>query len=193
VEPYPPNGPPKLSHCRLSYALNSSFINWAFHLTQNTPLVDSEALQKNRARYKNIASAEKPPFVLKGDNITSDSFWHGSLLAKRAEDWVRYVTLGKGKYVTTSMEDSAILNSLLALSRAGKVDRNRIMVLRTACNYDRESVGWTAVESLQSGLKSPNFFSGYLAALENSYRVGSLVVYELVKNWSIYRETLPKK
>ena len=55
-----------------------------------------------------------------------------------ANDWVKYHTGGQGNYVTTGMEDTGTLQSLTFLSKAGRVDLNRIMVLRTASDYDQQ-------------------------------------------------------
>ena len=65
-------------------------------------------MKDSRARYTETPNAQKPPFVLKGDNIAGGTFWHGKLLDQRANDWVKYWTDGKGNYVTTAMEDSGL-------------------------------------------------------------------------------------
>ena len=53
-----------------------------------------------------IPNAQKPPFVLKGDNLAAMTFWHGKLLNEWAERWVSYWTDGKGNFVTSAMEDT---------------------------------------------------------------------------------------
>ncbi|MEO8052595.1 MAG: purine nucleoside permease, partial [Acidobacteriota bacterium] len=82
-----------------AYHLNAALVDWAFHLTQNVPLVDTEAMQKERALYPS-PNAQRPPFVLKGDTLSSSTFWHGKLMNQWANDWVRYHTGGQGNYVT---------------------------------------------------------------------------------------------
>jgi purine nucleoside permease len=61
---------------------------------------------------------------------------------------VKYHTDGKGNYVTTAMEDTGTLQSLTFLARAGRVDISRVMVLRTASDFDQPVPGRTAAESL---------------------------------------------
>jgi purine nucleoside permease len=37
-----------------------------------------------------------PPFVLKGDNLGSSTYWHGKIMTQWANDWVKMWTGGKG-------------------------------------------------------------------------------------------------
>ncbi len=123
-----PGGPQEVYH------LNGALTEWAYQLTKDVPLPDNEHMKTSRARYTESPNAQKPPFVLKGDNIAGSTFWHGKLLDQRANDWVKYWTEGKGNYVTTAMEDSGLCQAMTNLAKAGKVDFNRVMVLRTASN-----------------------------------------------------------
>jgi purine nucleoside permease len=171
-----------------SYHLNPPLVDWAFRLTHNVAIPDSDALRKERNRYGS-PNARRPPFVLKGDTLSSSTFWHGRLFSQWANDWVRYQTDGKGNYVTTGMEDTGTLQSLTFLAKTGRVDIHRVLVLRTASDYDQPAPGETAAASLarNSGLK----YSGLLSALDSAWRVGHVVVQELVRNWGRYRDTLP--
>ena len=86
-------------------------MDWAFQLTEHVPLADSEAMQTARSQYPS-ENARRPPFVMKGDTLSSGTFWHGKLLNEWAIDWVQYHTGGKGDFVTTAMEDTGTLQSL---------------------------------------------------------------------------------
>ena len=99
------------------YHLNSSLVDWAFALTQNVPLEDTEAMAKERSQF-DLPNARRPPFVLKGDELSASTYWHGRLLNQWANDWVQYHTDGKANYVTTAMEDTGTLQSLTWLARA---------------------------------------------------------------------------
>ena len=55
-------------------------------------------MQKERMQFSS-ANARRPPFVLKGDTISSSTFWHGKLLNQWANDWMKYHTDGQGNYV----------------------------------------------------------------------------------------------
>ena len=106
-----------------------------------------------------------------------------------AVDWVRYRTGGKGDFVTTAMEDTGTLQSLTFLAKAGRADLNRVLVLRTASNYDGPPPGVTAAENLARTKLGQ--YSAYLPALEAAWRVGNTVVEYLVKNWPRVRESTP--
>ena len=106
-----------------------------------------------------------------------------------ANDWVKYHTGGHGDYVTTGMEDTGTLQALTFLSKAGRTDVNRVLVLRTASDYDSPTGSTTAAESLaRTQLGS---YTGYLSALDAAWRVGRTVVAEIVKNWPQYRTAIP--
>ena len=108
-----------------------------------------------------------------------------------ANAWVSYHTAGRGHYVTTAMEDTGTLQSLTWLARAGHVDVKRVLVLRTASNFDQQEDGLTAAESLFG--EKLGSYSAYVPSLESAYRVGSTVVHELVANWSRYEKEIPQK
>ena len=171
-----------------SYHLNASLADWAFGLTKNVPLVDTEAMQKERSQYDS-PNARRPPLVLKGDELSASTFWHGKLLSEWADDWVKYHTDGKGNYVTTAMEDTGTLQSLTFLARAGRVDLDRVMVLRTASDFDQPRPGMTAAESLAQ--TKIGRYTGYLPALEAAWRVGNTVVAKLLEGWKEYRDQAP--
>ena len=171
-----------------AYHLNAALVDWAFRLTQNVQLMDSEPMQKERALYPS-PNAQRPPFVLKGDVLSSSTFWHGKLMNEWANDWVKYHTGGRGNYVTTGMEDTGTLQSLTFLSKAGRADVNRVLVLRTASDYDSPTGSMTAAESLARNKSGQ--YTGYLPALDAAWRVGHTVVADIVKNWPQYKATIP--
>lgn len=171
------------------YHLNPVLVNWAYGLTRGVSLMDSEAMQNERKLYPQ-PNAQRPPFVLKGDQLAASTFWHGKLLDQWANDWVAYHTGGKGNYVTTAMEDTGTLQSLTYLAHAGKVDLNRVLVLRTASDFDQPSPGKTAAEGLAQ--TKIGQYTGYLPALEAAWRVGNRVVTELVTHWPQYRDQPPR-
>jgi purine nucleoside permease len=172
-----------------TYHLNAGLTDWAFRLTRNVALMDTEAMQKERKQFPQ-ANAQRPPFVLKGDTLSSSTFWHGKLLSQWANDWVSYLTGGKANYVTTAMEDTGTLQSLTFLARAGRVDINRVMVLRTASDFDQQRPGQTAAESLAQNKIGK--YTGFLPALEAAWRVGNRVVAELAGNWRKYQDQIPQ-
>ena len=170
------------------YHLDPGLVEWAFRLTEHVPLADSEAMQTARNQYSSV-NARRPPFVMKGDTLSSGTFWHGKLLDEWATDWVQYQTGGKGDFVTTAMEDTGTMQSLTLLAKAKRVDLNRVLVLRTASNFDLPPPGVTAAENLAR--TELGRYSAYLPALEAAWRVGDAVVEHLLRNWNEYREKTP--
>jgi purine nucleoside permease len=170
------------------YALNPELSKWAFDLTRAAPLEDSSDLKEIRSHFDGDA-AQRPPFVTMGDEISSSTYWHGKLMDAWATEWVRYFSGGRGEFATTAMEDTGTLQSLAYLARAGRVDINRVMVLRTVSNYDRQPQGLSAAESLAR--QRIGAYAAYLPALEAAYRVGHTVVNELITHWAQYEATIP--
>ena len=179
---------PRTEENGVVFHLNPGLQDWAYQQTRAVKLDDSPALTENRAHFAG-ASAHRPPFVLKGDELSASTFWHGKRLDMWANDWVRYQTSGHGNFVTSAMEDSGILQSLTWLQRAGRVDLNRVMILRTISNYDQPPAGLTAAESLAAN--AVHTYSAYMPALEAAYRVGNAVVSEIVTHWERYQEQTP--
>jgi purine nucleoside permease len=172
-----------------AYTLNSGLVAWAFHLTQDVALADSDALRKSRARFGGFPNALKAPFVARGDTLSASTFWHGSKMDEWANAWTRYYTGGKGNYMVAAMEDSGTLQALTFLSQAGRADLRRVLVLRTVSNYDREAPGVPVAESLQE-MVSGNY-SAYVPALEAAQVVGDKVVRDVVEHWAEREFTVP--
>jgi purine nucleoside permease len=172
------------------YHLNTALVNWAFDLTKDTELPDTPAIKERRMQFEGD-TAHRPPFVLRGDNLSASTFWHGKLMNQWARDWVKYMTDGKGTYAICGMEDTGTLQSLTWLARAHKVDINRVLVLRTASNFDQQRMGITAAESLAETKVTK--YSAYMPSLDSAYRVGHVVVDLLVSNWTQTREHIPVK
>lgn len=173
------------------FHLDAGLVNWAYELTKDVKLPDTEGMAARRKKFSHFAAAQRPPFVLKGDTLSSETYWHGKLLNAWANEWVKYHTSGRGNYVTTAMEDTGTLQSLTWLARAGRVDVRRALVLRTASNYDEQQDDMTAAESLKG--EKLGSYSAYRESLDAAHRVGSVVVHELVANWATYENSLPKK
>ena len=144
--PYDRNGEPV--NPSQMFVLNRELMQWAYRLTKDVPLLDRPDLEHRRSEFIGFPNAQKKPFVLIGSHISDSTFWHGERMTEFGNDWVRFWTEGKGDFTTKAMEDSGTLQSLRNLSNAGKVDFERVMILRTAANYTTPSPGMTAAESL---------------------------------------------
>jgi purine nucleoside permease len=173
------------------YHLNAGLVKWAYDLTKSVKLDDTPALQKIRAGYPDYPNAQKPPFVLKGDEVVASDWWIGKIMTTQAEQWTRYWTNGKGHLATTAMEDCGVLQSLTFLAQAKKVRLDRVLVLRTGANYTLPPMGETAAQLLAQEANEDDVLSAYVPSLEAAYRVGSPVVNELVTHWEKYRDQTP--
>lgn len=171
------------------FRTNPELTEWAYQLTKDIELPDFESLRETRARYTAHSNARRPPFVLKGDNLAAMTFWHGAILNAWANDWVDYWSEGEGEFVTSAMEDTGTMQALTWLTRAGRADRDRLLVLRTASNYTMPPPGIDAATNL---LAENEGYAGLEASLESAFLLGSKVVDTLLANWDTYRERTPR-
>ena len=173
------------------YALNIPLAKWAFALTKDTKLLNNEAMDSLRAKYTHSPQAKGLPNVSMGAHLSASTFWHGERLNAWANDWVAYWTKGKGNFVTSGMEDSATLQSLTYLDNAGLVDKERLLILRTASNFTMQPPGLSAAENLKRE-SSGDGYAAMGAAIEAAYRVGSQVTDYIVKHWNEVQHSIPK-
>src|SRR5580704_13927567 len=171
------------------YTLNQDLVGWAFALTRSVHLADSESMRTSRARFIGFPNANKPPFVIRGDAMSSSTFWHATRMDEWANAWTRYYTGGQGNFMIAAMEDTGTLQALTFLNQAGRADIRRVLVLRTVSNYDREAPGSTPAESLKSMVGGN--YSAYMPALEAAEIVGDKVVRDLVEHWADREATIP--
>ena len=168
------------------FALNPKLTAWAYELTRNLKLLDDPDAAAFRASWTGYPNAQRPPFVLIGDDFASDHYWHGKVLTQFANDWVKLNTGGKGNFVMTEMEDSGFMNSLVRLDAIHRVDINRVMVLRTGSNYSMERAGDTALQSVNA-----QYVGGGKIAEESAWLCGSTVMHNLLANWDKYHDHIP--
>ena len=183
--PVPPNNEGAV------YRLNPRLVDWAFNLTKDVQLVDNQEITAMRNLYSGFPNALTPPRVLKGDQLAAMTYWHGELLNDWANDWIDYWTNGAGNFVTSAMEDTGSLQSLTFLDQAGKVDINRVLVLRTGSNFTMQYPGITAAESLAGEKLSGKGYSAFIPSLEAAWLTGSPVVNAITQNWDKYQDQLP--
>jgi purine nucleoside permease len=153
--------------------MNPQLLQWAYELTKDMKLPQTDSMRLLSARYKAFPAAQRPPQVVIGANIATETFWHGAQMDAWAHRWVTYATDGQAKMGTTSMNDSGAMDALHSLSQAGLADWNRVVLLRTASNFDRQPPGLTAEQSANSEKHAA--YTGYEASLEAAYMVGSRI------------------
>lgn len=183
--PYDPEKPESIGEL---FIANPTLRDWAFELTQNVTLVDEPALSEIRDLYTEHPNARRTPFVLSGGHIAAMTFWHGALKNDWANQWVSYWSDGKTDFITSAMEDTGTYQAIVYLDKIDKVDKDRFLVLRGGSNYTMPPPGITAAQSL---VKENEGYAGLGVALENIYLIGSVVIDELLDNWSEYGATVP--
>ena len=171
------------------YHLNPKLVDWAYELTKNVKLEDTEIMRTARALYVGYSAAQAPPAVVRGDDVCGLTRHSGNLFNKHLSAWTAYWTAGKGRFVMTAMEDTGIAQSLTFVANAGRADIRRLMVLRTGSNYQMPYPGRSAAEHI-TALKRGEY-PALMPAFAAAYRVGSMVVEEIVAHWDKHADTIP--
>ncbi|WP_299696860.1 purine nucleoside permease [Hydrocarboniphaga sp.] len=170
----------------IHFPLNAALTQWAFDLTQDHPVADSEGIKAFRQQFAGFPNALKPPFVTIGDTMSSSTYFHGDLMTKWANDWMQLQAGKDANFMMSAMEDSGTLTALRRLSREQRVDLDRVMVLRTASNFSEQPPGKDAAWSTTA-----EYPENGLPAIEAAYQVGNIVVQKLLIGWSEYRDHVP--
>jgi purine nucleoside permease len=158
-------------------------------LVKDVVLADSDAASDYRKRFADspndvFRQATLKPSVIDADVASSNVFFHGHLLAEAFEEAFRLFTNGHGTYSMTNQEDNATSGALLRSALQKKIDFSRIIIMRAGSNFDR-SISDTKMPAIP--LHADH--GGLEPSLENLYRVGSIVVKEIVKEWdTTYQE-----
>ncbi|KAG5735667.1 hypothetical protein E4T56_gene13881, partial [Termitomyces sp. T112] len=173
VEGDPLAGPAPVAANGEMFALNAGLAQWAYGLTKDIKLPDDASIAAQRELYRDFPEAQKPPRVMMGDQLAAMTYWHGEKLTQWGRDWVKYWTHGKGTFVTSAMEETGMMQSLEYLTKVGRADRNRVMVLRAGSNFTMPPKGIAPAESIA---RENGGYSGLTAALEALYVAGSKVV-----------------
>ena len=183
--PNPPTLTPHPVQRSNLYTLNAGLTRWAFEQTRLLKLGDDAVVAKFRGEFTGYPNAQRPPFVLLGDTFASDNYWHGAVMNRYANDWVRLWTGGKGNFVMTEMEDSGFLEAVNRLSAMHRADAERVLVLRTGSNYSMPRPGHSAVESVTAP------YIGTRLAVESAWLCGSTVLHKLLADWPETRAHIP--
>lgn len=105
-------------------------------------------------------------------------YFSGSLLGEAFGNTTSLFSNGSAIYCTTAQEDNATLEALLRSSQRNLTDFTRIIIMRTASDFDRPPPGISAVDNLLY-IGDP----GYPPSVRNIYRAGVKVVEGIVGGW----------
>ncbi|WP_263263452.1 purine nucleoside permease [Pseudomonas sp. RIT-PI-S] len=181
-----PNQKPPLDYKTEVFELNPALQAKAYALSQHVALSESAESTAWRKHYPH-APANQPPVVTRCDTAAGNTWFSGTRLSERAEVWTKLLTDGKGQYCTTQQEDNSTYEALRRASRLGRVDINRVAVLRAGSDFDRPYPGYSEVDNL---LKYADQ-GGFVPALENLYRTGEPLVKDIIGNWSAWENGVP--
>jgi purine nucleoside permease len=165
------------------FELNEALRDIAVNLTTGVSLNDSSAAIAYRANYLNssnlYAAGASAPSVITCDVATSDVYFSGTLLGETFEETTTLFTNGSGTYCMTAQEDNAILEVMTRAATTKVVDFSRIIVMRTASDFDRPYAGEDAYYNLLYADQG-----GYTPAVENIYIAGVKVVQGILDGWN---------
>ena len=125
------------------------------------------------------AAGALPPSVVECDVATSDVYYSGTYLGEAFGNYTKLLTNGTGVYCSTAQEDNATLEALLRAATTGLVDFSRIIIMRTASDFDRPYPGEAAVENLLYAKQG-----AFEPAIQNIYLAGIKVVEGILSDWT---------
>jgi len=160
------------------FQLNTELLNKAFELTKNTKLLDNEKISTIRKKFLETSNAYLGPNVIVGSNLSGNTFLYGKINCLWGKWWVNKWTDNKGNYVVSNMEDIGILTAFRNLEREDIVSFDRILIVRSISDFDQQYPNETVENSIHT------YWDGFSIAIENVYRVGSLIVHDIINNWA---------
>ncbi|EME87769.1 uncharacterized protein MYCFIDRAFT_126171 [Pseudocercospora fijiensis CIRAD86] len=176
-----PDQYPTLIYGTEVFEVNQNLQKIAAAFSRKATLNDSDAAIAYRANYAAspaYAAGAAPPCVVECDVATSDVYYSGSLLSTALGNFTTLLTNGSGIYCTTAQEDNATLEVLLRAAVDKLVDYSRIIVMRTASDFDRPYPGEAATTNLfwaDQGAFKP--------AVQNIYLAGIKVAEGILDGW----------
>ncbi|MCJ1224807.1 hypothetical protein MMC12_001452 [Toensbergia leucococca] len=164
------------------FEVNDALRQLAVGFAKTATLNDSTAAMAYRANYASTVAytaGSEAPSVVACDVATSDVYFSGTLLSNAFGNTTRLYTNGSGVYCTTAQEDNATLEALLRGAINNLTDFSRIIIMRTASDFDRPYAGEADTTNL--------FYAdqgGFEPAIENIYLAGIKVVEGILGGWN---------
>jgi purine nucleoside permease len=180
---YAPNQYPGSIYGTEVFEVSETLRDIAASFASSAKLNDSAAAIAYRAHYTDngvsiYKAATKAPGIIKCDTATSDVYFSGALLGEAFENTTTLFTNGSGIYCMTAQEDNATLEAMIRAAKDKLLDFARIIIMRTASDFDRPYPGLSVLDNL--------FYSdqgGFLPAIQNIYLAGTPVVQGILKGW----------
>lgn len=164
------------------FEVNAELRTIAANFARKANLSDSSVAQAYRPRYETSNEEYKPatlpPSVVECDVATSDVYYSGNILASAFENTTKILTNGTGDYCASAQEDNATLEVLIRSAAHKLTDFSRIIIMRTASDFDRPYPGASATYNLLYSEQG-----GFEPALKNLYVAGIKVVEGILDGW----------
>jgi purine nucleoside permease len=165
------------------FEVNEALRDIAVEFAKTATLNDSTSAIAYRANYANdgttiYAAATRSPGIITCDTATSDVYYSGTLLGEAFENTTTLFTNGSGVYCMTAQEDNATLEAMIRAAVVGTIDFARIIIMRTASDFDRPYPGTSVEFNL--------FYSdqgGFVPAIANIYLAGTPVIKGILSGW----------
>ncbi|KAK0344278.1 hypothetical protein LTR59_013827 [Friedmanniomyces endolithicus] len=164
------------------FEFNQNLQKMAVGFARKAALNDSSDAVIYRANYaasSAYAAGAAAPSVVECDVATSDVYFSGNILSTAFGNYTTLVTNGSGVYCMTAQEDNGTGEALLRAAIQKLVDFSRIILMRTASDFDRPYPGEAATTNL--------FFAnqgGFEPALQNIYLAGREVIAGIMDGWN---------
>ena len=163
------------------FEVNDNLRQLAIGFAQTAKLNDSADAMAYRANYATTGAYEaatQAPSVIGCDVATSDVYFSGTLLSEAFENTTKLFTNGSAEYCTTAQEDNGVLEALLRGAISNLTDFSRIIVLRTASDFDRPYAGEADTVNLLYAEQG-----GFEPAIANIYLAGVKVIEGILDGW----------
>jgi len=163
------------------YEVNDDLRQLAMGFARTAKLNDSDTAVAYRAQYASVSAftaGAQAPSVIGCDVATSDVYFSGQILCEVFKNTTKLFTNGTGEYCTTAQEDNATLEALLRGAVTNLVDFSRIIIMRTASDFDRSYSIETDIFNLL--FAEPG---GFDPSIRNIYLAGVKVVEGILDGW----------
>ncbi|SGZ52333.1 CIC11C00000005443 [Sungouiella intermedia] len=162
------------------FELNEKLRDKAVELAETGNLVNgTEANAEFRTLYE-YEAAQNLPSVVKCDVLTSDNYFTGNVLGDYFSFYSKMMSNGSAVYCATAQEDNASLEAVTRLDKAGLVDFNRVIVMRTISDMTRPPP--SKANDTVSWFNNPKD-GGSGAAYSNLVVAGLPIVSDILENW----------
>ena len=172
------------------FEVNSNLRDLAINFAKKAKLNDSSDAKAYRAHYATTnayKAGSEAPGIVACDVATSDVYYSGTLLSEAFENTTKLFTNGSGEYCTTAQEDNGTLEALLRGDIQNVTDFSRVIVMRTASDFDRPYAGEADTFNLFYAEQG-----GFEPAIQNIYLAGIKVVEGILDGWdSMFKKGVP--